>query len=107
MDHIVSVPDTVRGLVLLGLPERYANYAAYALHAVFSYPTSDNWLPGLSKAMPIHIAKMDRTCWGKNWGTYERIDWVDDVEIDEVRRNSKIFYSVPNGYRHLVLWVSY
>jgi hypothetical protein len=80
----VTVPDTVRGLILLGLEEKFAKYAAYALHAIFSYPTSENWLPGLNSALPIHIARMGSTRWGKNWGTFERIEWVDDVEIYRV-----------------------
>jgi len=81
-DGVVTVPDTVRGLILLGLDEQSAKYAAYALHAIFSYPTSENWLPELNSALPIHIARMGSTRWGKNWGTFERLEWVDDVEID-------------------------
>ena len=52
------VADTVRGLVL---DEKNATYAAYTLHAVFSYSTSDDWLPHLYKALPIHVANMGRT----------------------------------------------
>lgn len=81
----MEVPDTTRGLVLLGLDEKNAKYAAYALHAVFSYPTSEKWLPELNSTLPIHVANMGKTRWGRNWGSYERIDWVDDVEIDKVR----------------------
>jgi hypothetical protein len=68
--------------VLLGLNEKNAKYAAYVLHGIFSYPTSENWLPTTTS---IHIARMSKTRWGKNWGSFERIEWVDDVEIDEVR----------------------
>jgi hypothetical protein len=82
-DGIVTVPDTVRGLVLLGLDEKNSKYAAYALHTIFSYPTSEKWLPAIDTTLPIHVAKMGKTRWGKNWGSFERIDWVDDVEIDE------------------------
>jgi hypothetical protein len=72
-------------LVLLGLNEKNAKYAAYALHGVFSYPTSGKLFPGLDTKLPIHIERMGKTRWGRNWGTFERIDWVDDVEIDKVR----------------------
>ncbi|KIM76980.1 hypothetical protein PILCRDRAFT_825736 [Piloderma croceum F 1598] len=82
-DNIVTVPDTERGLALLGLDEKKSKYAAYALHTVFSYPTSEKWMPSMDTALPIHIANMGKTRWGKNWGSFDRIDWVDDVEIDE------------------------
>jgi len=82
-DNIVTVPDTERGLILLGLDEKNFKYAAYALHTVFSYPTSEKWMPVIDTALPIHIANMGKTRWGKNWGNFDRIDWVDDVEIDE------------------------
>jgi hypothetical protein len=80
----VKVSDTIRGLILLGLDEKNAKYAAYALHVVFAYPTSDKWLPVLDMKLPINIARMGRTSWGRNWGNFERINWVDDVEIDKV-----------------------
>ena len=83
-DGVVAVADTVRGLELLGLDEKSAKYVAYALHTVFSYATSDKWFPRLDTTMPIHVARMSKTRWGKNWGSFERIDWVDDVEIDKV-----------------------
>jgi hypothetical protein len=25
---------------------------------------------------------MNNTRWGKNWGTFERIDWCDDIDIN-------------------------
>jgi hypothetical protein len=96
-DGIVVVPDTVRGLVLLGLDEKNATYAAYALHAVFSYSTSEKLLPDLSKSLPIHVANMGKTRWGKNWGSFERIDWVDDVEIDKVRNRLHISACFPHS----------
>jgi hypothetical protein len=74
----------MRGLILLGLDEKKAKYAAYALHLVFAYPTSDKWLPMLGMNLPIHVARMGTTSWGRNWGSYERIEWIDDVEIDKV-----------------------
>ncbi|KAF8578126.1 hypothetical protein K439DRAFT_1362995 [Ramaria rubella] len=83
-DGVVNVQDTIRGLILLGMDEKNAKYAAYALHGVFTYPTSEGWLPVLSTALPIHATNMGRTRWGRNWGTYERIDWIDDVEVDKV-----------------------
>ena len=81
----MSVPDTVRGLVLLGLEETKAKCAAYVLHGIFSYPTSEKLLPKMDTTLPIHVANMGKTRWGKNWGSFERIDWVDDVDIDKVR----------------------
>lgn len=83
-DGIVCVSDTIRGLVLLGLDEKNATYAAYVLHTVFSYSTSDSWLPSVNTSLPIHVNKMANTRWGKNWGNFERFEWVDDVEIDKV-----------------------
>ncbi|KAF7982600.1 hypothetical protein HWV62_27626 [Athelia sp. TMB] len=82
-DGIVGIPDTTKGLVLLGLDESTAGYAAIALHGIFSYPTSDSWVPHPDKTMPIHVANMHKTRWGKNWGNFERLDWVDDVNIDD------------------------
>ena len=87
-DNIVTIPDTERGLTLLGLDEKQSKYAAYALHTVFSYPTSEKWMPTIDTSLPIHIANMGKTRWGKNWGSFDRIDWVDDVEIDEVSSSS-------------------
>ena len=84
-DGIVRVPDTVRGLALLGLGEKYATYVAYVLHSTFSYSTSDSWVPALDRSLPIHLTKMSNTRWGKNWGSFERIQWISDVDIDQVR----------------------
>jgi hypothetical protein len=50
--------DTIRGLILLGLPDQYSKYAAYALHTVFSYPTSESWIPSTDTNFPIHVNKM-------------------------------------------------
>lgn len=50
-----------------------------------SYSTSSSWVPSVdTKTMPIHVEKMSNTRWGKNWGTYERMDWCQDVDIDTV-----------------------
>jgi hypothetical protein len=27
---------------------------------------------------------MGKTRWGKNWGSFERVEWIDDVQIDDV-----------------------
>ena len=89
-DGIVKVPDTIRGLILLGLDSQNAKYAAYALHAMFSYPTSDKWLPSFGLDLPIQIARMGRTSWGRNWGNFERVEWIDDVEIENVRASSSL-----------------
>lgn len=67
-----------------------------ALHTVFSYPTSESWVPGLDKTMPIRVANMHNTRWGRNWGNFERLDWVDDVQMDDVSGNISI--SVRNVY---------
>ena len=84
-DGIVHIRDTVRGLVLLGLNKKIAKCAAYTLHLAFSYSTSESWLPSLDRTLPIHVSKMTNTRWGKNWGDFERINWVVDVEIYKVR----------------------
>ncbi|EIM82825.1 uncharacterized protein STEHIDRAFT_102234 [Stereum hirsutum FP-91666 SS1] len=82
-DGIVHLEDTVRGLIVLGLDEKNARYAAYALHAVFSYPTSESWIPARDMTVPIRINKMKDTRWGKNWGSYERIDWCSDMDVNQ------------------------
>lgn len=90
-DGIILVPDTVRGLMLLGLPAKIATYAAYALHTAFSYSTSDSWIPALGTSLPIRVSKMGGTRWGKNWGNFERVDWVSDVEIDKASTVHSLF----------------
>lgn len=103
----MHMADTVRGLIVLGLDEKNARYASYALHAVFrcvlhipslsytsstaklmhilvaSYPTSESWIPSTDTSAPIRINKMKDTRWGKNWGSYERIDWCSDMDINQ------------------------
>ncbi|KAK7451190.1 hypothetical protein VKT23_012522 [Stygiomarasmius scandens] len=79
---IVNVADTTKGLIVLGLDEKNAKYAAYALHAIFSYPTGDTWVP-TDTTLPINVNNMNRTRWGKNWGQYDRVDWVQDVDINQ------------------------
>ncbi|KAF5362766.1 hypothetical protein D9758_011720 [Tetrapyrgos nigripes] len=79
---VVNVADTTKGLIVLGLDEKNSKYAAYALHAIFSYPTGDAWVP-TDTTLPINVSNMERTRWGKNWGQYDRIDWIQDVDIDQ------------------------
>ncbi|KAL1746775.1 hypothetical protein HDZ31DRAFT_33432 [Schizophyllum fasciatum] len=81
-DGVVNLNDTVKGLIVLGLDHKYATYAAYALHTIFSYSTSDSWVPSMDTSLPIHVNKMNNTRWGKNWGTYERMDWCNDIEVE-------------------------
>lgn len=28
---------------------------------------------------------MSKTRWGKNWGSFERVEWVNDRDLNEVR----------------------
>ncbi|KAK0503636.1 hypothetical protein EDD18DRAFT_1098986 [Armillaria luteobubalina] len=88
-DGVVSFDDTVRGLIVLGLEDKYARYAAYALHTVFSYPTSDSWIPSADLNLPIRVNKMNNTRWGKNWGSYERIEWCQDIDLEEFFINNE------------------
>ncbi|ESK92637.1 caleosin domain-containing protein [Moniliophthora roreri MCA 2997] len=83
-DGVVKFTDTKKGFVLLGLEEKYAKIAAYALHSTFSYPTSESWnpVPLIKDEMPIQIANMPKTRWGKNWGNFERVDWVSDTDVE-------------------------
>lgn len=34
--------------------------------------------------MLVQIDNIHKTRWGRNWGSYERIDWVSDADIDTV-----------------------
>ncbi|PBK95746.1 hypothetical protein ARMGADRAFT_925197 [Armillaria gallica] len=88
-DGVVSFDDTVRGLIVLGLEDKYARYAAYALHTVFSYPTSDSWIPSMDFNLPIRVNKLSNTRWGKNWGSYERIEWCQDIDIEQFFINNE------------------
>ncbi|EEB94283.1 hypothetical protein MPER_06923, partial [Moniliophthora perniciosa FA553] len=100
-DGVVKFTDTQKGFVLLGLEEKYAKIAAYALHSTFSslplystslteragptsYPTSESWnpVPLIKDEMPIQVANMPKTRWGKNWGNFERVDWVNDTDVE-------------------------
>jgi len=81
-DGVVHVQDTIDGLIVLGLAEKSATYAAYALHGVFSYSTSDSWIPSKDTALPIHIDKMNDTRWGRNWGNFDRIEWCSDMDVE-------------------------
>jgi hypothetical protein len=40
---------------------------------------------------------MNNTRWGKNWGTFERIDWCDDIDINTFFEyvSSLSFYLFP------------
>ncbi|KAF9078583.1 hypothetical protein BDP27DRAFT_1309824 [Rhodocollybia butyracea] len=81
-DGKVSISDTIKGLIVLGLDEKNSRYAAYALHAIFSFPTGTAWIP-TDTNLPITVSNMSRTRWGRNWGLYDRIEWVQDVDINE------------------------
>ncbi|KAE9405529.1 hypothetical protein BT96DRAFT_326944 [Gymnopus androsaceus JB14] len=81
-DGTVTISDTIKGLIVLGLDETNSKYAAYALHAVFSYSTGTSWVL-TDTNLPITISNMSRTRWGKNWGQYDRMDWVHDVDIND------------------------
>ncbi|KAJ7763482.1 hypothetical protein B0H16DRAFT_1414207 [Mycena metata] len=81
-DGIVQVQDTIDGLIVLGLSEKSATYGAYVLHGVFSYSTSDSWIPSKDTALPIHTDKLNETRWGKNWGSFDRIEWCSDMDIE-------------------------
>ncbi|KAJ3999719.1 hypothetical protein F5050DRAFT_851599 [Lentinula boryana] len=82
-DGTVTVSDTIKGLIVLGLDEKNSKYAAYALHGVFSFPTGTSWVP-TDTNLPITVSNMSRTRWGQNWGQYDRMDWVQDVDINQV-----------------------
>ncbi|KAJ6464267.1 hypothetical protein C8R47DRAFT_1156255, partial [Mycena vitilis] len=81
-DGIVQVQDTIDGLIILGLSPKSATYGAYVLHGVFSYSTSDSWIPSKDTALPIHVDKLTETRWGKNWGSFDRIEWCSDMDIE-------------------------
>ncbi|KAJ7462528.1 hypothetical protein FB451DRAFT_1266935 [Mycena latifolia] len=66
-DGVVRVEDTVKGLLVLGLTEKNASYAAYALHAAFSYSTGESWVPARDATLPIKVKNLGRTRWGKKW----------------------------------------
>ncbi|KAF7333396.1 Caleosin domain-containing protein [Mycena venus] len=82
-DGIVNFADTQRGFTLLGLQENHAKIAAYALHSTFTYSTADAWLtiPNTS-TLPVKIDNISNTRWGRNWGNYERVDWVSDADME-------------------------
>lgn len=88
-DGVVRVEHTIKGLIILGLQKDQAKYAAYALHIIFSYSTSDSWIPSRDITLPVNVRKMNSTRWGKNWGTYERIDWCKDIDIETFFRSSE------------------
>ncbi|KAJ7115343.1 hypothetical protein C8R44DRAFT_832856 [Mycena epipterygia] len=73
-DGIVQVQDTIDGLIILGLAEKSATYGAYS--------TSESWIPSKDTALPIHIDKMNDTRWGKNWGSFDRIEWCNDMDVE-------------------------
>ncbi|KAJ7187260.1 hypothetical protein C8R46DRAFT_1059291 [Mycena filopes] len=81
-DGIVQVQDTITGLIVLGLSEKSATYGAYVLHGVFSYSTSESWIPSKDTALPIHVDKMGDTRWGKNWGSFDRMEWCSDMDVE-------------------------
>ncbi|KAH7869525.1 uncharacterized protein C8R40DRAFT_1176669 [Lentinula edodes] len=81
-DGTVTVSDTIKGLIVLGLDEKNSKYAAYVLHGIFSFPTGTSWVP-TDTNLPITVSNMSRTRWGKNWGQYDRMEWVQDVDINQ------------------------
>ncbi|VDC02218.1 unnamed protein product [Peniophora sp. CBMAI 1063] len=81
-DGVVNFDDTQKGFVLLGLPEKQARIAAYALHTTFTYSTADSWLSLPGKQMLVQIDNIHKTRWGRNWGSYERVDWVSDTDVE-------------------------
>ncbi|KAJ7699300.1 hypothetical protein B0H17DRAFT_306718 [Mycena rosella] len=81
-DGVVRFDDTVKGLIVLGLEEKNARYAAYALHGAFSYSTSDSWIPARDTSLPINVSRLNNTRWGKNWGSFDRIEWCSDLDIE-------------------------
>ena len=81
-DGVVRFDDTKKGLIVLGMAEGTAHYAAYALHTVFSYSTSESWVPSMDTQFPIRIKNMDKTRWGKNWGSFDRIEWCSDMDVE-------------------------
>ena len=86
--RIIARQDTQSGLVLLGLSPAAATTAALLLHTLFSYPTSDAWIPAFDTSLPVHIKNMSRTRLGANWGSFSRVHWVKDANlIDEVGEN--------------------
>lgn len=98
-DGVVKFSDTQKGFVLLGLEDQYAKMAAYALHSTFSFSTSDSWNPTaniVSADMPINVSNMSQTRWGKNWGNFERVEWVSDTDVET-------FF----GYRERANWTEY
>ncbi|KAL0057088.1 hypothetical protein AAF712_016288 [Marasmius tenuissimus] len=87
-DGIVNMTDTQKGFVALGLEDRYAKIAAWALHSTFSYPTSESWNPTSlihpksGYEFPVRVENMDKTKWGRNWGNFERVEWVKDADVE-------------------------
>ncbi|KAJ4490009.1 hypothetical protein J3R30DRAFT_3746956 [Lentinula aciculospora] len=81
-DGTVTISDTIKGLIVLGLDEKNSKYAAYILHGIFSFPTGTSWVP-TDTNLPITVSNMSRTRWGKNWGQYDRMEWVQDVDINK------------------------
>ncbi|KAH8826946.1 hypothetical protein DL96DRAFT_1710101 [Flagelloscypha sp. PMI_526] len=81
-DGVVRIEDTIKGLIVLGLEDKYAWYAAYALHTTFSYSTSESWIPAWDTTLPIRVKNLNNTRWGKNWGSFDRIEWCSDLDIE-------------------------
>ncbi|KAJ3764452.1 hypothetical protein EV360DRAFT_77397 [Lentinula raphanica] len=87
-DGTVTVSDTIKGLIVLGLDPKNSKYAAYVLHGIFSFPTGTSWVP-TDTNLPITVSNMSRTRWGKNWGHYDRMEWVQDVDINQFFNESE------------------
>jgi hypothetical protein len=56
-----------------------------------SFPTGTSWIP-TDINLPITVSNMSRTRWGKNWGQYDRMEWVQDVDINEVCCSCIIYF---------------
>ena len=76
--------DTVRGLNHLGISKRVSRCLACILHLVFSYPTSPRWRPTFDLGLPIEVDNLTKTRWGKNWGKFSRVDWIVDLDLNNV-----------------------
>ncbi|KAF8588716.1 hypothetical protein K439DRAFT_1629524 [Ramaria rubella] len=63
-----------------------AGCVAYVLHGVFWYPTSEKWLPAFDMSLPIYVARIRCSRWGRNWGKFERLGRVDLAQIDKLTR---------------------
>ena len=55
-------------------------------------------IPG--KQMLVQVDNIHKTRWGRNWGSYERVDWVSDTDVETVSATYPMFIpsvSAENG----------